>query len=239
MRGRVRIVRAEAAEVDDLLHAGALRAVATVSAAARSCSFEIARSERMDEVVDDLRAVERGVDALALSRVRHDPAYAGIVADVARNGRHLVLGEQRQERPADDAGGAEHGTFTRPPPHEQVEVAATDRCVERALRLRVERARPPGRPGASGQARQVLLDGHAQLVAAPAGRCASVTEPPARSASNPPLDRVAARDDAASERQLRRAESEQRRPAEQAQPPPPSRQLARTPPRVKRSTACQ
>ena len=107
MRGRVGIVGAEAAEVDDLPHPCIRRLARDHRRRRAILLLEVARAEGVDEVVDDVRTFEGRPDAVAGRRVGDQPAGAGLVTRGARNPGEVMLGQQRHERSADDAGGAE------------------------------------------------------------------------------------------------------------------------------------
>ncbi len=107
VRRRVGAVGAEPAEVDDLPHARVRGLVRDRLRCHAILLLEVARAERVDEVVDDVRTFQSRGDALAAGRVGDHPAGAGLVPRGARDRGQLVLGQQRPERPADDAGCAE------------------------------------------------------------------------------------------------------------------------------------
>ncbi len=111
VRGRIGVVSPQAAEVDDLTHSRARRFTRDVSRRLPVLPLEVARAQRVDEVIGDIRSLECGCDALAGGDIGLDPANSILVLVPAARGRdHLVLaGQQRQERLADDACGAEDG----------------------------------------------------------------------------------------------------------------------------------
>ena len=111
--------------------------------------------------------------------------------------------------------------------------------MEGALRFRVEHPGPKRRARAGGEPRQVLLDRDAQLLLIALGSLRECDGAAGSEREQSTLDRVPAADQPTVERELRRPEGEQRRTAEQLQLASAALQLARTPPRVKRSTACQ
>jgi len=100
---------AEAAEVDQLPDAGALRLGCERVGSAKVAILEVGASERMNQVVGDLDAIERSAHRLGIDRIGLAPFDAvGVVARAARNPDHLVaFGEHRQERRADRPGRAE------------------------------------------------------------------------------------------------------------------------------------
>ena len=116
MRRRVGVVGAEPAEVDDLPHACVRRLARDRLRRRAILLLEVARAERVDEVVDDVRTFEGRGDAVAACRVGDQPAGARLVTRGARDRGQLVLGQQRHERPADDAGCAEDGDVHEPRP---------------------------------------------------------------------------------------------------------------------------
>jgi hypothetical protein len=66
--------------------------------------LEVACTERVDEVVDDIRTFQSRGDAIAARRVGDHPAGPGLVTRGARDRGQLVLAEQGHERLADDTG---------------------------------------------------------------------------------------------------------------------------------------
>ena len=109
VRRRIGAIGAEPSEVDDLLHACVRGLVRDRLRCRAILLLEVARAERVDEVVDDVRAFQGRGDAVAARRVGDHPAGAGLVTRGARDRGQLVLGQQGHERPADDAGCAEDG----------------------------------------------------------------------------------------------------------------------------------
>ena len=65
MRRSIGIVGAEAAEVDDLLDAGACSFTCNGLGRGAVLLLEVARAERMNEVVRDVRSLECSADAVA------------------------------------------------------------------------------------------------------------------------------------------------------------------------------
>ena len=106
---RVRVVGAEPAEVDDLPHACVRRLARDRLGRRAILLLEVARAERVHEVVDDVRSFQGSGDAVAARRVGNHPAGAGLLTCGAGNRRQLMLGQQRHERPADDAGCTKNG----------------------------------------------------------------------------------------------------------------------------------
>jgi hypothetical protein len=100
---------AEAAEVDQLPDSGALRLGRERAGSAKVAILEVGASERMNQVVGDLDAIEGSAHRIGIDRIGLAPFDAvGVVACAARDPDHLVaLGEHRQERCADRPGGAE------------------------------------------------------------------------------------------------------------------------------------
>ena len=114
MRRCAGVVAAEPAEIDDLLHSRVCRLARDGLRRCAVLLLEVARAERVDEVVDDVRTFEGRGDAVAARRVGDHEAGAGLVAHAARDRGHLVVGQQGHERPADDAGRAEDGDVHQP-----------------------------------------------------------------------------------------------------------------------------
>ena len=108
--GQAGPVVAEPAEVDDLGHAGALGLAGDGLGGAAVDVGEVGRAERVDEVVDDLGAVERGAQGARVGDVRPNLAHARLLGPaVPRHGHDLgTLRQHRHERAADEAGRAEH-----------------------------------------------------------------------------------------------------------------------------------
>ncbi len=105
----VGIVGAEPAEVDDLPHAHVRRLAGNRLRRCAILLLEVARAERVHEVVDDVRTFQGGRDAVAARRVGDHAAGAGLVTGSARDRGQLVLSQQGHERPPDDAGCAKDG----------------------------------------------------------------------------------------------------------------------------------
>ena len=100
---------AEPAEVDQLADTGTLRLGRERAGSAKVAILEVGTSERMNQVVGDLDAIERSAHRLGIDRISLAPFDAvGVGARAARDPDHLVaLGEHRQERCADRPGRAE------------------------------------------------------------------------------------------------------------------------------------
>ena len=114
---QLRLPLAEAAEVEDLAHAGADRGVAEVPGRAAVALLEapLAGRQRVDEVVRGVHAGERAVERGGVQRVAGDDLHAGPGAPgqprgIAGHAAHaMTFGEQPgHEPPADVAGGAGH-----------------------------------------------------------------------------------------------------------------------------------
>ena len=107
--GRIGVVAAQAAEVHDLPHTRMSRSHARRLRRLSVLPLEVARSERVDEVIGDVRSLERGRKAFAGGDIGLDPSRSFLDLMRAARGRdHLVLfRQQRQERLADDTRGAE------------------------------------------------------------------------------------------------------------------------------------
>ena len=117
VRRRAGVVGAEPAEVDDLPHACVRRLARDRLRRRAILLLEVARAERVDEVVDDVRTFQGRGDAVAARRIGNHAAGAGLVTRGARDRGQLVLGQQGHERPADDAGCAEDGDVHEPRLH--------------------------------------------------------------------------------------------------------------------------
>src|SRR6476619_2776108 len=89
--------------------------------------------------------------------------------------------------------------------------------MEGALALGVEHPGPRRRARAGGEPRQVPLDHDAQLLLVALGALCECDGAAGSEREQSTLDRVAATDELAVERELRRPEGEQRRTAEQLQ----------------------
>ena len=100
MRREVVRVLPESPEVDDLAQAGVLRRPGDVVRIAPLALLEACRAEGVDEVVDDLRPVQRAVDALAVLHVALHPsdAVAHFLVRRARDCCYLVFACKRWQK---------------------------------------------------------------------------------------------------------------------------------------------
>ena len=105
-------VIAEPAEIDDLGDARPLCLGHDVLGHPPIELGEVARAERVDEVIGDVDALERAARRFAVGEVRGDRANSrqlGLVRP-SRDGDDLApLRERRNERAADEAGGSQDG----------------------------------------------------------------------------------------------------------------------------------
>jgi hypothetical protein len=113
--GQLLVIRAEATEVDDALHAGVAGSVSEISGCDLVTILEasLARGHGMNEVVGDVDPRERFVEAgtiedVALSDLDYTPLPALEPARMAGETYHVVSGrdESRNQTATDVAGGA-------------------------------------------------------------------------------------------------------------------------------------
>ena len=206
VRRRVGIVPSEPAEVDDLPHARARRLARDVLGRLPVLPLEVARAERVDEVVGDIGPLERLLRRLRRTRRRPRPSE--------RRPR-LRAGRARPRRPRARRRAAA-GAPGRPRPSRRRPSTFMPRAPARAARSSAGSRRRGtgsgpsrrGRPSTRArrprrEPRQVLLDGHAQLVLVAhgvAGR-ASPSRRPQREQTA--LDRVPAGDRAVARQRAR------------------------------------
>ena len=121
MRREIVGVLPEPAEIDDLPCAGARGGVRDGGRGCTIEGLEVAAAERVHEVVDDVRAVERAADRSGIGGVGGDPLDPVLFCRRGRS-RHaddvVVARECLGERTPDGAGGSDdcnaHGRTLRP-----------------------------------------------------------------------------------------------------------------------------
>ena len=214
MFGQVVGFLSQPAQVHDLLDGLIRRCSCDDRGRAAVSGGEVGLAERVDEIHDDVDALEGSMDAGGVGHVRGHPADVGATARCAPGGR------PRSPRARVRGAG---GVPIRPcqthrrrrsswccPVDEAVEVASADSCVDACLDLVVQLACPRRRPGPRREGGVVAGDSRPQLDTVGAAMHRERDRSGGAACEQAAGDRIGRRDRVRGRSQLRRSETQER-----------------------------